>query len=433
MNTQIIEVKIADIVVGERLRKDLGDIETLARSVEEVGLLQPIGITPDNHLVFGERRLRAYRDVLDRETIPACIVEIESIALGEFVENTMRKNFTPSELVAIVQTVRTFAHGGDRRSDQTRSCAVEGMTTEEAARKVGWSKDTFARAQKVVERGTSELRQAMDNREMSISAAAVLADADPEEQTACLARPLNVDRWEGRGIVKRLNRVRRAKEREAILKRDLAVPGNGDAVRLYHCRFQQLEEVAGVKPESAKLILTDIPYGGDFVPQVSDLAAVAERTLAPGGLFVAYVGQYRLNEKLRLLDEHLQFCWMGASVWHGEGNFTPHLKLVSKWIPIVIYSKGHWNPAIKWIDTFRVEAREKVWHEWQRPLDEVESLIHYFSQPGDLVLDPCGGGFTTAVACHRLGRRCISCDSEKEYVLKGQERLALERVPPQAA
>ena len=46
----------------------MGDLEGLARSIEEVGLLQPIGITEDGELVFGERRLLAVRDILWRET-----------------------------------------------------------------------------------------------------------------------------------------------------------------------------------------------------------------------------------------------------------------------------------------------------------------------------------------------------------------------------
>ena len=35
------------------------------------------------------------------------------------------------------------------------------------------------------------------------------------------------------------------------------------------------------------------------------------------------------------------------------------------------------------------------------------------------------GGATTAAACYNLGRRCISCDMEKKYVVKGQKRLAM--------
>src|SRR6516225_7356473 len=52
---------IADITVGARYRKDLGDIEALARSIEEVGLLHPVVVTPDGTLIAGERRIAAYK------------------------------------------------------------------------------------------------------------------------------------------------------------------------------------------------------------------------------------------------------------------------------------------------------------------------------------------------------------------------------------
>ena len=40
----------------------MGDLKALAASIKAVGLLQPIGVTPDLRLVFGERRPRATID-----------------------------------------------------------------------------------------------------------------------------------------------------------------------------------------------------------------------------------------------------------------------------------------------------------------------------------------------------------------------------------
>ena len=59
-------VQIASITVGDRHRKAMGDLRSLANSIAAEGLLQPIGITEDCRLVFGERRLRACRDILGR-------------------------------------------------------------------------------------------------------------------------------------------------------------------------------------------------------------------------------------------------------------------------------------------------------------------------------------------------------------------------------
>jgi ParB-like chromosome segregation protein Spo0J len=48
---------VAAIKVGIRHRKDMGDIEGLARSIAEVSLLHPIVVRADGTLIAGERRL----------------------------------------------------------------------------------------------------------------------------------------------------------------------------------------------------------------------------------------------------------------------------------------------------------------------------------------------------------------------------------------
>jgi ParB family transcriptional regulator, chromosome partitioning protein len=56
-------LKIADIKIGPRFRKDLGDIDTLARSIAEIGLLHPVVINQNNELIAGARRLQACKSL----------------------------------------------------------------------------------------------------------------------------------------------------------------------------------------------------------------------------------------------------------------------------------------------------------------------------------------------------------------------------------
>ena len=46
MNHDIRLLPISQIKIGDRHRKDLGDLDALAASIEK-GFLQPIGVTPD--------------------------------------------------------------------------------------------------------------------------------------------------------------------------------------------------------------------------------------------------------------------------------------------------------------------------------------------------------------------------------------------------
>jgi ParB family transcriptional regulator, chromosome partitioning protein len=69
---QIIECAIADIRVGERHRRDLGDIGGLAESIADIGLLQPIVVNEDGLLLAGARRLAACKH-LGWETVPVIV------------------------------------------------------------------------------------------------------------------------------------------------------------------------------------------------------------------------------------------------------------------------------------------------------------------------------------------------------------------------
>ena len=424
----VIEVRISDITVGDRFRKEMGDIESLAQSINEGELFQPIGITPDHELVFGERRLRAYRDILGRETIPAQIVDVP-VLLGQFDENTLRKDFTITERIAIVEARRCFRHGGDRRSDQVRNSDDETLTLEDACVRAGFSKDSFYRAKDVEAKGIPELVQAMDSGKLSIHAAHTLSKASADEQKECLTKRLDDGRATARVIAKHVHQIRNRKEREANLARTIAGPKSDDDIQIHHCSFQLLEQTAGIEPNSVPLICTDIPYGKDFLDKIEELAAFAERVLVAGGIFVTYSGQYWLPEVMDRLRKHLNYRWQIASVWDGDGCVVNPLNLLSQWKPILVFSKGDWKPTGRWHDVLRVLSKEKDWHPWQQPLEEVSKLVSYFSKPGDLVVDCCAGGFTTAIACLKNHRRFIGCDIDHAAVVKGQERLSLERRP----
>ena len=171
---------IADIKIGERHRKDLGDLSELAESIKSAGLLQPIGITEEHLLVFGERRLRAAKDILHWREIECRTVNVSSIAAGEWAENELRKSFTPSERVAILQTIRRKPIGDQRRSQNF-------ATADGAAKMAGLgNRETARQAETVVNRGVSQLVQGMDGGGVAISVAAKIATLDPDEQTAVL-------------------------------------------------------------------------------------------------------------------------------------------------------------------------------------------------------------------------------------------------------
>jgi ParB family chromosome partitioning protein len=97
-----MQVPIEDIKVKKRIRKDAGNIEALAESMQRFGLLNPVTITKKNVLIAGGRRLEAARR-LGWRTINAVVLEVPdrlSALEAEIEENLQRQDFSPEEISA---------------------------------------------------------------------------------------------------------------------------------------------------------------------------------------------------------------------------------------------------------------------------------------------------------------------------------------------
>ena len=147
---------IASIVVGHRHRKDQGDIAALAADIAEIGLLHPIVVTPSMRLIAGERQLLACK-FLGWTQIPATIVDLTKITRGELSENTMRKQFTPSEEVAIYRTLYPAEKAAATfRKLSGRSASNGGDVRDKVAAYVGKSGRTIQKQVEVVEAAEAE-------------------------------------------------------------------------------------------------------------------------------------------------------------------------------------------------------------------------------------------------------------------------------------
>ena len=93
------EVEVAKIIVPEGHRSpDGAQVTALAESIAEVGLLEPVGLTANYHLIYGATRLAAHR-TLERKTISAAIRDLDDlrVELAEIDENITRHNLTGVE------------------------------------------------------------------------------------------------------------------------------------------------------------------------------------------------------------------------------------------------------------------------------------------------------------------------------------------------
>jgi ParB family chromosome partitioning protein len=120
----VLEHALDEITVGHPYRRDLGNIRELADSIDRIGLLHPITLTPSYVLISGNRRLAALR-LLGRTSTEIWIVPGVSDKLSTVLaiqdENALQKALTPIEQAELYAELKAlYAQDAARRDSETR-------------------------------------------------------------------------------------------------------------------------------------------------------------------------------------------------------------------------------------------------------------------------------------------------------------------------
>lgn len=187
----IVEVDVEEIFPNPhqpRTEFDVSDMQSLAESIAQNGILQPLTVRRgDGHyeLVAGERRLRAAK-LVGMQVVPCIVLDISSrnSAIMALVENIQRQDLNFFDEAAAIEKLITYY----------------GMTQEDAAMKLGKAQSTIANKLRL-------LRLTADEREIILKynlterhARALLRLAAPSERLSVLEKVvklhLNVEKTE---------------------------------------------------------------------------------------------------------------------------------------------------------------------------------------------------------------------------------------------
>ena len=109
-----MQMRVDEIIVRKRVRRELGDINELAESIEKHGLINPVVVNQKKVLLAGERRLESVK-LLGWETIPVRILDnptkIEELQI-EIEENMHRKAFNPDETIDAYERLERLRNPG---------------------------------------------------------------------------------------------------------------------------------------------------------------------------------------------------------------------------------------------------------------------------------------------------------------------------------
>jgi len=404
-----VELCIDSIVVNGRHRKQMGDLQSLANSIDSVGLLHPVVVDEKRHLIAGHRRIEAYR-LLEREKIPVTVArnfsDVQKLLIAERDENTERLDFSPTEALSLQQALlpmereeaaKRKSEGGKtgrrNRISGTKKASgkkPEAKAAEKSAAATGYSEATLRKIKEVQDSGYADLVERMD-------------------------KTGKVDRAY-REMKRRQDRE--AREREASeASKELAGEDCGVVVGDFR------EVAKNIADESVSLIFTDPPYDRESLPLYGDMAAIASRVLIPGGSLICYLGQYQIDEVCKLVSPHLRLWWTLACIHTGTSARMTEYGIVVKWKPMLWFVKGTRGDKQTFVDDAIVSQQEKSHHDWQQSVKEAGYYIDKLTISGELVFDPFCGGGTTSVAAKKLGRRWATCDVDSVAATFARKRV----------
>lgn len=170
-------------------------------------------------------------------------------------------------------------------------------------------------------------------------------------------------------------------------------------------------------------IITDPPYGQEFLPVYDVLASKGKELVKPGGSVIVMIGQSYLPDIINKLCQCLTYQWVVAYLTPGGQSAQLWAKKVNTfWKPVFWFVngqyKGHWIG-----DVAKSAVNDKRFHRWGQSESGMADLVRRFTRRGDIICDPFMGAGTTGKVALDLGRRFVGIDKDNTSYQQAKERL----------
>jgi len=411
------EMLIKDIKIGNRFRKDVGDIDELANSIKNNGLLHPVSITRGGVLVAGRRRIEAFNK-LGFEKIPITIIDIKIKEDGEIDENSIRKNFTPEEMIAVKKYL------------QSREINLESETQIKPGSNRPPTINNQGRPDFGLPKRSKRIAKAIGISDTNLRKLEVLHEAASNDPGLFgdLWRKVNSNKISAH---KGFNTYKRVSQREQFIKESQqspsALPSNA---QLIHGNFIDISK--NIPDNSVDLIFTDPPYNERSLSLYKELALVAKKVLKPGASIIFYCGTYGIPQVLDYMKEAgLTYYWIIAVKHQGPFARSWTKSISIKWKPLLWHIKGKAKfDTTEFIsDLVESSSPDKISHDWQQSTVEAHHVISRLTIENQTVLDPMMGSGTTGIAAIKLSRKFIGIEMDLHTFNRAQCAISQKSKP----
>ena len=447
-------IKISNIKIGDRNRKfNAEKANELAKSIEEIGLLQPIVIDNNYNLIAGLHRLEATR-ILGWEDIPCQIVYFDELnsEIAEIDENLIRADLLVLEradLLARRQEIYELSY------PQTKAGVSQALAmhrhlghnvTEFISATPAFAKNIASKAS-VSERKIRQEIQISKNILPEIKN--IIGNTNLADSKVDL---INLCRLEGNIQKEVINKIQKG---EANKVKDALYLVKKEIINRQFARAEQATAQAdiGIISNNIELSAGDVFKLGNHILICGDNTDPAVLEYLSQFHFSFCFADPPYNLGIADYDKNKAFIWSQdflteisdiVAVTPGTNNIESFIKNTSmkyRWLlichvknlksggsigythyyPVFIFSNlKSVNFGIK--DLFDItlppmpdEDRE-IANKRQKPAGLLTYMFNGFTKQGDLILDPFAGSGQTLMVCEALGRKCITVEIIPEMV-----------------
>ena len=424
-----INIEISAIEVGERFRKDMGNIEALASSINKEGLIQPISICKNDEgaeleykLIAGGRRYSALNHLISQQKVPSKIScrifpqQLDNLQLRvlEFSENLYRKDMTWQEECNLKNEIHSLQQ------------KIHGVKTSTALNATGWSLTDLS---EMTGKSKGSLSSDINLSKMMVSTPEIAWDQFKTKNDA----------------QKALKQAKRIVVQSTEAKQAKISLGEGDSMKQKLIKSYHISDfflgTTKIGDGTMDFVEIDPPYGIDLENQKKDYNYTGYNEVS-SDKYPKFM-QDVLRESYRVLKTNgWMICWFGPEPWFEDiykwiigaefkarripgiwtkgvgqtkqpdrilGNSYEMFFIARKGIPIL-----NRPGANNVFDHTPIPGQLKV-HPTERPVELMETILTTFVAPGANVLVPFAGSGNTLIAAAKNNMVSIGFDLTEEY------------------
>ncbi len=421
------KINIDEIYIGTNRRPIKEEkVKQLRESIKTNGLLNPITIDSQGHLIAGLHRLTACKQLGFKE-VECNIFDYqndEQARLAEIDENLIRNELEALERAELwlerdklLARMGLKAQPGDNQYTQAggETISLPVKTNLDFAQEIGYSKRTLQHGKQIAKDIVPEVKEIIKGTAIANSPTKLLqvARVGNQERTVIEQAQRALEKAKQKGEEAEIQRQRQILTQAQAKQKELQLIA---LKKVMAPREVKLTIAPEITPVSIPEIETQSTqewilgrhrvYGGDtggaeFINLLPGNAALAIATLSSTWNHDYVINKARVVAVLRSQGYIYQFCRQHRM------NFQYEFLVGSIYVGIFSQESISQPPT-----PIKVEGVEGV----------VNYLLHLYTSPNDVVIAPFMGQGEVLATCEKMGRICIIGDDNRELLNRGMMR-----------